>query len=149
MTENKVFPIRKHELVKAPVKNINATTFKFLNNEYLKGRPIVGVTFHPASYLTKGDLNETLVPTNISIPNGFLTLKTTTGIEVLNKIPLYLLAAGVTPGGTYEKVFPIDRHDIDWEQSYITMAAGGLTTLDNVFLISVWYEDGKACVPQS
>jgi len=148
MTTNKPYPVKKHELVFAAVKNLTSQTFKFTTNELLRDKKIVGLTAHLDSYITKTPTGDTLVLAAVGTNQCFLTLKTTRGKEELNKIPLYLLAAGVTVGGTYEKAFPIDNQVIDWEQSYITTAAANILVQDSVFMLSVWYIDNETtCDP--
>lgn len=143
MTTNKPYPISKHEFVFAKIDNINVPTFKFKFNELLKNKKIVGLSFHPASYVTKTPDGDTLVPSATAIAQCFLTLKTTKGFEDINKLPLYLISPGVNVGGTYEKIFPIDSVEIDFEQSYISNAGGIALVQGQVFMLSVWYNDGS------
>lgn len=146
MTTNKPYPIKNHDYVVAKIDNIAKPQYKFNVNETLKGKKIVGLTFHPNDYLTRTPEGDTLVEKTVSLNKGFLVLKDLSQRESFNRVPLYLLCAGVNTGGTYEKAFPVDHLTIDWEASYVQMSETNILTLNEVFMISVWYEDGtQAC----
>lgn len=145
MTENKIFPVLKHEYVIATVDDVGKLTFKFANNEYLKEKKITGISHHTNSYLTTSPENKALVASAVAMTKGFLTLKTTKGVEQLNKMPLYMLTPGVNAGGTYEKAFPLKYVQIDWEQSYVTVANGTSLVANTVFMFSVFFEEDNDC----
>lgn len=147
MTGNVVLPVKRHEYVIAKVDNTTATKFKFKVNEQLRGKRIVGLAFHTSSYLTTDPEGNTLAASAIGINKGFVTLKTKEGTEVVNKLPLYMLAPGVNAGGTYEKFLPVERNDIDFEQSYIELSNNTALVANTTFMLSVLFDESAVGCP--
>lgn len=148
MNQSRPFPVKKYDWVFARVETVGLNQYKFKPNEQLRNKPVKGIVIVPNDYVTVTPNGDTLVSLALLKAQCFITLKTTKGVEEINKLPAFMAMAGVNSGGTYEKYYPIDNLVVDWEQSYMTSTNANPLVLNTCFMVGVVYDDGTTICDQ-